>query len=141
MIKCMYLCLGESRKEVAFFATLLGHTTTSSAIVFNNVITNIGGGYNIRDGTFHCPTPGLYLFSSTLTASGSAYVVGHLMKNQKQVARFHENINVRYYPSASLTAVLRLTTGDKVWIKGYGIRYYSPDNAFTGVLIKTNIKK
>ncbi|KAJ8316177.1 hypothetical protein KUTeg_006191 [Tegillarca granosa] len=125
----------REKEEIAFTAKLNSHITTSSAIKFQAVITNIGGGYNSSDGVFYCPKAGLYLFSVTLMAYLSNYVDGRIMKNDKEILWIHENIKITYYPSASVTALIKLAVGDKVWVKGGGINYYSNANSFAGIYI------
>ncbi|KAJ8306749.1 hypothetical protein KUTeg_015790 [Tegillarca granosa] len=112
--------------QVAFTAKLNNYPTTSSAIIFQTVITNIGGGYNNRNGIFYCPKAGLYMFTASMMSVKKYYVDGYIMKNNKFTIRLHEHIGSRnnHYPSASTTVMLRLAIGDKVWVKGAGIRYH-----------------
>ncbi|KAJ8306723.1 hypothetical protein KUTeg_015764 [Tegillarca granosa] len=100
----------------AFTAKLTNHISTSSTIIFKTVITNIGGGYNNRDGKFYCPKAGLYMFTSTLMSFLKYYIDGFIMKNNQSTVQVHENIGSRlnYYPSASATVMLRLDIGDKL---------------------------
>lgn len=64
--------------QVAFHAVL---TTTSvsvssdDTIKFNNVITNVGGGYNRSTGIFTAPVAGYYEFIVTIMAqSGNSFI-------------------------------------------------------------------
>lgn len=56
-------------KKVAFSATypksftpVSGHT-----VVFPNIISNVGGGYNNQDGVFTAPVDGVYVFFCKMT--------------------------------------------------------------------------
>ncbi|WAR11234.1 hypothetical protein MAR_036310 [Mya arenaria] len=60
-------------EKIAFYASLsddISKTTASAPLVFNNVITNIGGGYEPSTGLFTAPTNGLFVFSLTVRQYG-----------------------------------------------------------------------
>ncbi|KAJ8306742.1 hypothetical protein KUTeg_015783 [Tegillarca granosa] len=125
--------------QVAFTAKLNDDPTTSSTIIFKTVITNIGGGYNNRDGIFYCPKAGLYMFTTSLMSIQKYSVDGYIMNNNKHTVRLFEHIGSsnNYYPSASTTVMLRLAIGDKVWVKGAGIKYHGKISTFSGILPTT----
>ncbi|KAJ8319679.1 hypothetical protein KUTeg_002774 [Tegillarca granosa] len=128
------LAYNDNRKQIAF-TTRLGHyPTTSSALVFKKVITNIGGGYNVSDGIFYCSKDGLYTFTVTLEGFKRINVAGFLMKNNQIVAFVYEHGAQSGFQTLSVTIALKLVSGDRVWVKGDRIQYdyYS---YFTGVYI------
>ncbi|XP_053397480.1 complement C1q tumor necrosis factor-related protein 3-like [Mercenaria mercenaria] len=58
-----------NEEPVAFFATLRKHmvnTGVHQVIPFENVITNVGNGYNPHAGDFRAPATGIYIFSVSL---------------------------------------------------------------------------
>jgi len=58
---------------VAFFAGLtenFGPVTEHTDIVFDRVITNIGGGYEQKTGRFTAPYDGVYQFNVIVSAQG-----------------------------------------------------------------------
>ncbi|KAJ8306750.1 hypothetical protein KUTeg_015791 [Tegillarca granosa] len=121
--------------QVAFTAKLKDHPTTSSAIIFQTMISNIGGGYNNRDGIFNCPKAGLYMFTASLTSYQNYYVSGYIMKNNKYMVQLYQNIGSgNYHPSVSTSVMFKLAIGDKVWVKGIGIKYHAYFSTFSGVL-------
>lgn len=128
-------CLSDNRwKQIAFTAHLNDIPTTSSTLVFKRVITNIGEGYNVSDGLFYCPKDGLYTFTVTLEGHSRINAHGYFMKNKKEVAYLHEQQVTNGYPSVTATIAIKLVFGDKIWIKGAGIRYYY-HSYFTGVYV------
>jgi len=62
-----------SAKKVAFFAGLtenFGPVTEHTDIIFDRVITNIGGGYEQKTGRFTAPYDGVYQFNVIVSAQG-----------------------------------------------------------------------
>ena len=76
-------------QAVAFSAYASARQTYSDndVVVFDNVITNVGGGYSTDTNRFTCPVEGLYLLSLTLTQA-------HDMTNVIQAAIMLEEENV-----------------------------------------------
>ena len=56
------------RNVTAFSAYALGSTSYApdATLVFDNVVTNVGGGYNSTTGEFTCPVGGAYVFSLSI---------------------------------------------------------------------------
>ena len=59
---------------IAFGVQLTQAYTTSSAVIFNRVLVNIGNGYSINDGSFTAPINGVYFFSLTTTSILCIYI-------------------------------------------------------------------
>jgi len=62
-----------SAKKVAFFVGLtenFGPVTEHTDIVFDRVITNIGGGYEQKTGRFTAPYDAVYQFNVIVSAQG-----------------------------------------------------------------------
>lgn len=87
-----------------------------SVVIYNDVVTNEGDGYNPSTGIFTAPTEGLYSFSWTTTASANKYFFTYLDVNGNNIARNHAGLNTVTF-SASQTVVVHLKTHDKVNIK------------------------
>ena len=68
--------LGESapvKHGVAFFVGLmdnLGPIANHADIVFDGIVTNVGGGYDIQTGRFNAPHNGTYQFNIVVAAQG-----------------------------------------------------------------------
>ncbi|KAJ8319677.1 hypothetical protein KUTeg_002772 [Tegillarca granosa] len=117
----LLLFINNHWKQIAFSVWLFHSPTTSSALVFKKIITNIGGGYNVNNGMFNCRKNGIYTFAITLEGRARVNTYGSLMKNNQQVAYIHEHGAPGGYQSVSVTVAVRLVYGDKVWVKGTGI--------------------
>lgn len=87
-----------------------------SVVIYDNVITNDGNGYNPSTGIFTASADGLYFFSWTTTTQANKYFLTYLAVNGNMVARNHAGL-VTVNSSASQTVVVHLKTHDKVNIK------------------------
>ncbi|KAJ8312036.1 hypothetical protein KUTeg_009409 [Tegillarca granosa] len=111
----------ESSKPVAFSTTLSNKIDVfivNYKIIFDNVIINIGDGYNSSTGVFKVPYQGLYVFHFTIRSE--FYFVGDLVVNG--VIKRHNYADSRgrssfRYNSASSMVILYLNENDKVWIQ------------------------
>ena len=60
--------------EVVFYANLLNdwqNPPIDRTIVFDNVLTNVGDGYNEFSGLFTAPSSGVYFFTWTIYSGGN----------------------------------------------------------------------
>lgn len=135
-----------SPQQVAFYAYLtqnipnLGH---HHPIVFNHIHINEGNAYSSVDGEFIAPVPGLYVFSWTLSSPDRKCMESQLMKNQEVFGHLiADACNHDDYAISSGTAVTRLNTGDKVFVRTGSV--HSPTlygsgslstSSFTGFLL------
>ena len=106
----------------AYLASTILETTYGQTIVFNQVDTNLGGGYSGTTGVFTAPVAGTYVFSLTFemyyysshASNGELYI----MKNQDQSIRvWLELDNNADEGTASGTTVLSLNKGDQVYVQ------------------------
>nr|XP_034326622.1 uncharacterized protein LOC109620900 isoform X2 [Crassostrea gigas] len=98
--------------HVAFHA--VAYSPTSNAVViFDHVITNVGGGYDNTTGVFTVPTPGLYVFSWTIETYGQR-TEAVLLVNDVQQALSRADQASSYYDTTTSFAVLNLTLNDKI---------------------------
>jgi len=133
-------------EQVAFHAHLsldIHGTTAGQTIVFDQVDTNLGGGYSGTTGVFTAPVAGTYVFSLTffMYYPSSSYVsVGELyiMQNNVQSIRVWLELGNNIRGTASGTAVLSLNKGDHVYVQvGTARMYIGGDRVsfFSGFLL------
>ena len=57
------------------YATDAIYPASSSTVLFENVVTNLGNAYDPSTGVFTCPTTGTYMFHASVTSpSGSTFM-------------------------------------------------------------------
>ncbi|WAR27291.1 C1QT3-like protein [Mya arenaria] len=115
---------------VAFLATLTNHITHAGAlqpIVFDRVVSNVGGAYNVHLGSFVAPVSGIYVFSTTLLSYPGHTSHFQFVKNNDFVSRLFLHTSSGQYETVSQTVVLQLNKGDDVTI-----RNQDPDEAIHG---------
>ena len=107
-------------------------------MVFPNVITNVGNGYNPSDGVFTAPRAGVYVFFVNVQSyNGKPIYVDIVMNGSRKVKTMaYESSSSKSNAGPNL-AVLSLQTGDRVWVNHYaGTGYYdNPITTFSGFLV------
>jgi hypothetical protein len=111
----------------------------NEVVKFDKVWTNIGNGYDSSSGVFTAPRGGVYQFScSAMTASDKTLRL-HLMKNDQRTVSLYPGQSG--YNTGTLSMVLELKKGDRVYIKqgGRGKSLYSESGSnfcmFSGYFI------
>lgn len=111
------LNFADHKQKPVFFATLKTHPFTlngvNDVVKFEDVRINRGGGYNPNDGVFTAPRRGIYQISCMLLGEKSNLVKFSMMKNDSAYTFGH----VGSYDSQTLSSVLELKKGDRVYIK------------------------
>ncbi|WAR31312.1 C1QT3-like protein [Mya arenaria] len=105
---------------VALIATLSSSfttSTTSQTIVFNNVVTDVGGSYDPGTGVFAAPVEGLYVFSASVmvdlsTSANNAYI--RISKNDSNIVTLYVNDIDGNFETGVRTVILSLQVGDTV---------------------------
>ncbi|WAR31325.1 hypothetical protein MAR_033867 [Mya arenaria] len=101
-------------------------------IVFNNVVTDVGGGYNLGTGVFTAPINGLYVFSTSVmvdlsTSSTLAHI--RISKNGNHIEYLYIIDSNSEYETGAGTVILSLQVGDTVKVAcfydGRSIKKYS----------------
>ncbi|XP_056015426.1 uncharacterized protein LOC125673044 [Ostrea edulis] len=117
-------------EHVAFHAVAYSSTSVDD-IIFDHVITNIGGGYDNATGVFIVPTTGLYVLSWTIEAHGRL-TEGVLLVNgvQEGLTKAHEVSS--HYDTTTSFAVLNLTVNDTVWVRVITGRAEARHTMFSG---------
>ena len=116
---------GHKNEVPAFGASSTKNVNLASNEVakFDKVWTNIGNGYDASSGVFTAPRGGVYQFScSAMTNSGKTLRL-HLMKNDQQTVSLYPGNSG--YNMGTLSMVLELKKGDRVYIKHPGSGYNS----------------
>ena len=101
--------------HVAFHAVAYS-PTNNAVVIFDHVITNVGGGYDKSTGVFTVPTPGLFVFSWTIETYGQR-TEAVLLVNGVQQALSRADQASSYYDTTTSFAVLKLSLGDEVKVK------------------------
>ncbi|KAH3710163.1 cerebellin-3-like [Dreissena polymorpha] len=133
---------------VAFHATL-GNTIENVGdhqhIVFDNVITNIGGGYSPVDGHFTAPVRGAYAFFVVLTNTPGHSASIQLLRNGgwlgSVLADDESNVS---YTTSTLAVTAQIEAGDQVWVQNE-LKFSAQEQidganwtSFSGHLIQAN---
>ncbi|KAJ7425630.1 Otolin-1 [Willisornis vidua] len=108
-------------------------------IRFQRVLYNEQGHYDPSTGRFNCSVPGAYVFAFHLTVRGRPARVS-LVVRSRRLARARDTVHGQDIDQASFLAILRLGTGDQVWLEAardWNGVYASAedDSVFTGFLL------
>jgi len=80
---CKFVCFSgeglsaQTPRRIAFFVGLsenLGPVETPTDVVFDRVVTNIGGAYDIKSGHFTSPVNATFQFNVVISAQGKQRV-------------------------------------------------------------------
>ncbi|XP_035380178.1 complement C1q-like protein 3 [Electrophorus electricus] len=105
-----------AQEAVAFYAALKGDFGKDDVLKFTNVVTNVGSRYNPSTGTFTCRSNGVYHFSYHIVKTGLS-LRADLVVNDNMIVASAVAVDALHTDTASNSAVLRLTTGDRVYIR------------------------
>ncbi|ROL42336.1 Complement C1q-like protein 3 [Anabarilius grahami] len=109
--------VGSSTKGgVAFSAALQDAFSKNDVLKFNDVITNLGAGYDSSTGAFTCKTAGVYYFIFHIVKTGQNLRVDMVLNDQTVVASAVA-VDVLHTDTASNSAVLQLKAGDRVYVR------------------------
>ena len=106
--------------RIAFFTTVktaIEHTTAYQTIVFEDVKTNIGNGYNATSGIFTASTDGVYVFSTTILTCSGCLASVWFYKNDDFISGLYVNGAPDTEPSTAETIIMELTRGDQMRVK------------------------
>ncbi|XP_052798380.1 complement C1q-like protein 2 [Mya arenaria] len=131
-----------SNQSIAFHALSNAyehtHVGIHQPILFESVLTNLGGEFHFNHGTFIAPTHGLYLFSVTILSSGID-IMSEMVKDGTVLGRILSQGDGSKHAQSSITIVSVLQAGKEVWVrvKGPADTSYWGElyTSFTGVLL------
>ena len=108
---------------MAFYAymsqseTILGHHQT---LVFDHVVTNVGGNYNPYSGMFTSPSQGGYVFSWTLYCSAGGNFYSQVVVNSDLVGALYCGAQgSRDIKHVTGVVVVEINQGDIVYIRSH----------------------
>ncbi|XP_062611251.1 complement C1q subcomponent subunit B-like [Saccostrea cucullata] len=116
---------GPKRRAVTGGAAFYSYLSDSESnpnrlqiIIFDHVITNVGGNYNHHMGFFYSPMDGVYTFSWTLYCSSSGYIYSEIVVNSDAVGAMLCNgegaSSIRH---STGVVVVQVNQGDAVYIR------------------------
>jgi hypothetical protein len=115
-----FMILFLSTGDVAFYAYLSNHENPDhhKTIIFDHVITNIGGNYNRHAGIFTSPGHGVYTFAWTLYCDAGGYFTIQLVVNSNPVgASYCSGVGVGLASHTSEVIVVEINQGDVVYLR------------------------
>ncbi|XP_078604401.1 complement C1q tumor necrosis factor-related protein 6-like isoform X1 [Branchiostoma floridae x Branchiostoma japonicum] len=138
---------GVSRPEPTLVAFSVARTTdlhtswSATVVTYDDVLSNVGGAYDMATGKFVTKVSGVYFF--TFTAMTRQEYLMHLKKNGDTMVSTRERYtydNEGENMSSSISAILQLRRGDRVWVELFPGRYSLSNkgnryNTFSGFLI------
>jgi len=87
-------------------------------IVYDEVITNVGGGYHIHTGVFTAPVSGVYVFSfDTMFEPGDSQFLSIVHDGLGILQAYGHGAGETRYITTSRTVVLQVNQGEDVWIR------------------------
>ncbi|XP_033739194.1 complement C1q-like protein 3 [Pecten maximus] len=111
-----------SDQKIGFTARLnqnVGHLNDRQAIVFDQVLTNVGQAYDPTTGMFMCPYSGLYEFAATIVSDGdNKNLDAEIVQEGSRVARLHSTIYG--YDQGTQVAIVGCAEGQHVWVRHFG---------------------
>lgn len=139
--KIFNLSFVDISRRIGFTASVSNSSASwnNGTLVFPEVITNVGNGYNETDGVFTAPLQGEYVFFVNVQSNGNQHIYVHIMLNGiDQVTAIAFGNNYNYYEAGGNLAVLTLQKEDRVWIEHYegqGFHYDGHLTTFSGFLL------
>ncbi|KAH3722234.1 hypothetical protein DPMN_065190 [Dreissena polymorpha] len=95
------------------------HVGVNQNIVFEQVLTNEGGGYHQNHGVFIAPQSGIYVFSSAIMCFPNGEVLADMVNNGNPVPRINCHSDSGRHDQGSQTAVIKMNAGDEVPARNY----------------------
>ncbi|MEE6478753.1 hypothetical protein FKM82_011984, partial [Ascaphus truei] len=133
-------CGSKKAKSAFSVAVTKSYPKERLPIVFDKILMNEGGHYNVSSGKYICNIPGIYFFTYDITLANKHLAIGLVHNGLYRIKTF--DANTGNHDIASGSTILPLKHGDEVWLQIYyseqnGLFYdpYWTDSIFTGFLI------
>lgn len=120
------LALNNIRASRSIFSAILNNPTqdcntqlpssNDSRVIYNNVMINQGGNYNVTNGVFTAPRKGVYNFAVTLYNLGTQKSCAALTIDGVRKYTLMEKTTSDTQDSASLSMTFSLEAGNKVYV-------------------------
>ncbi|CAG2250291.1 unnamed protein product [Mytilus edulis] len=122
--------IGSGSYRVAFSAKnqlQMINVADHQKLIFDQVLTNIGGNYNAKTGLFQAEVSGAYLFFSDIGVMPNKDVSTGIVKDGTTLVQMYSQTpNVQgALESDSNMAIIHLNQGDSVWIEALQITDHS----------------
>ncbi|XP_078317585.1 complement C1q-like protein 3 [Crassostrea virginica] len=133
-------CSCQDQRKVAFTAAVKSHSRTwnSGTLIFNQVISNVGDGYNPKTGIFTAPMDGMYVFYVAAVEYQKQFLKLDILINNVLKVRLMGYSSASYQTGTNMVAEY-LRRGDVVSVvRNLGTGYHSesiPMTTFTGFMI------
>jgi hypothetical protein len=124
--------------QPAFYATrTAGNVASNTIVIFNNVLTNIGGHYNSSNGRFTAPIAGTYRICARLLLGSTGFAIASIRRNGTVVGIGQWNSSVSNGATGMAEVILILAAGDYIETLNPAGDVYGADTftAFSGQLI------
>ncbi|XP_033762467.1 hibernation-associated plasma protein HP-27-like [Pecten maximus] len=106
-------------------------------VKFRTEITNYGNAFDLATGVFTAPVDGMYLFSASMyNVFAGQKLDTDIQKNGVPEVNMYCSASIQY-SACSATVVLRLATGDRIWISDNSGKLVDHDSSFMGVLLNS----
>ncbi|KAH3714758.1 hypothetical protein DPMN_057457 [Dreissena polymorpha] len=106
------------------------HVGANQNIIFEQVLTNEGGGYHQNHGVFIAPQSGVFVFSSTIMCVPNGEVDAEMVHNGNGVTHIYCHGDGGSHDQGSQTVVIKMNAGDEVAVRNFAIT----DNSIWGGL-------
>ncbi|KAK3580245.1 hypothetical protein CHS0354_012772 [Potamilus streckersoni] len=107
--------------RVAFHSTVtnfLDNLGVYHPVVFDHVITNIGGAYHPHTGIFIAPVDGVYVFNLGGMSAPGRSIYLELVNDGTWIQSIYPNAqNIPCTATDSLTVIIELNKGNEVWVR------------------------
>lgn len=140
MQKCLFLLQVTYKSKMSVISVSVKGKElklgTGQTIIYNNILTNDGNGYDDKTGVFTCPVAGTYMFVVDALSPGPTSL--HLHLNKTKVASLHvSDYQKKGYLQMSRTIVLKVKKGDRVSVVNHayssGTLYHEGYSGFSGI--------
>lgn len=128
-------------KRIGFTSSVssASNNWNSGTLIFPEVITNVGNGYNPRTGVFTAPTAGEYVFFVNVQSYGTQTIyVDIVLNGVSQIRAWANGSSYQSNNPGPNLALLTLQKEDRVWVKHYFGQGYNNDGhltTFSGFLL------